>query len=190
MPNQLAEGANEQLGNIPFGHLIGGPMVAAVEAQAAAARSSADFIREIGFDEKGDVRNIVFKYKSTDNETPKEVTLNVPLLTILPIPFIRIDNMSINFKAKITAESTLREAKSKSSEKDVSASVSARYWIAKAEMSASYSSKKDSRSTKESKYSVEYTMDITVNAVQDDMPAGMATILNILNDSISNKKKA
>ena len=46
-------------------------------------------------------------------------------------------------------------------------------------------SKKDSTSTSSSKYSVEYTIDINVHAVQDDMPAGMAKILGILTEAIA-----
>ena len=52
-------------------------------------------------------------------------------------------------------------------------------------MNASYSSKKDSSATKDSKYSVEYTMDVAVHAGQDSMPAGMAKVLEMLNNSIS-----
>ena len=61
---------------------------------------------------------------------------------------------------------------------------SASYWFVKAKMNASISSKKDSSSTQNSKYSVEYTIDVNVHAVQDDMPAGMSKILNILADTI------
>lgn len=56
---------------------------------------------------------------------------------------------------------------------------------ARAGMNASYSSKKDSSATKDSKYSVEYTMDVAVHAGQDSMPAGMAKVLEMLNNSIS-----
>jgi len=31
---------------------------------------------------------------------------------------------------------------------------------------------------------VEYTVDVSVHAVQDDMPAGIAKVLNLLTDSI------
>ena len=50
--------------------------------------------------------------------------------------------------------------------------------------SASYSAKKDSTSARDSKYSVEYTMDIYVHAVNDSMPQGMETVLNLLNASL------
>jgi hypothetical protein len=54
-----------------------------------------------------------------------------------------------------------------------------------ADFKANYSSKKDSKATAESKYSVEYTMDVKVHAGQDSMPAGLATVLGILQSSIT-----
>lgn len=52
-----------------------------------------------------------------------------------------------------------------------------------AEFKASYSSKKDSKATQNSEYSVEYTQDVRVHASQAGMPAGLATVLNILSNS-------
>ena len=37
------------LRSLPFGRIIGGPMTAAIEAQALAARSTIDFIKSVGF---------------------------------------------------------------------------------------------------------------------------------------------
>ena len=45
-------------------------------------------------------------------------------------------------------------------------------------------SQKDSKATEESKYSVEYTMDIAVKAGQDSMPAGLAKVLELLGNSL------
>jgi len=50
--------------------------------------------------------------------------------------------------------------------------------------SGGISSKKDSTATNTSKYSVEQTMDISLHAVQDDLPAGLAKLLDILKDEI------
>ncbi|MBQ5410820.1 MAG: hypothetical protein IIU20_03505, partial [Bacteroidales bacterium] len=47
-------------------------------------------------------------------------------------------------------------------------------------ISAQVSSKKDSKATQESKYSVEYTIDVAVHASQDSMPAGMAKVLEMI----------
>ena len=174
----------QRLASIPFGSLIGGPMNAAIQAQANAALSTVDFIKSVGF-VKDKVVNVVFKYGNGNAEQ----TLEVPLLTIVPIPFIRIDDMNISFKASMSQSTESEESEKKSKEVSASLTAGASYWFAKAEMSASVSSKKDSSSTKNSKYAVEYTIDVDVHAVQDDMPAGMAKILNILATSIDNQQE-
>jgi hypothetical protein len=169
-----------ELQALPFGTLIGAPLDAAIEAQARAAVSSVNFIRSIGFDDKGAVQNVTFTAKKGDTET--EIT--VPLLTIVPIPFIRIDDMTIDFKASVTSSTETADKTVQSTSKSAKVSASARYLFFKANLEASISSKKDSESTKNSKYSVETTIDIHVHAVQDELPAGLAKMLNILADTI------
>jgi hypothetical protein len=172
-----------ELAAIPFGTLIGGPLTAAIEAQAKAAMTTVEFIRAIGFDEKGDLINVVFKYKNGP-EAEDLMELEVPLLTIVPIPFLRIENMDIHFKASLSQSTETKETESSSLGSEAKISGSAKYLFFKADMSASVSSKKDSSSTRDSRYAVEYTMDINVHAVQDDMPAGLAKMLNLLNESM------
>ena len=50
-------------------------------------------------------------------------------------------------------------------------------------MSVGYSSKKDSGATRDSRYSVETTMDITITASEGEMPRGIDRLLGILDDS-------
>jgi hypothetical protein len=188
--------ATGQLGALPFGNIIGGPLVAAVEAQAKAARSTVDFIQSVAYkplpvnngvtdsNAPRELQTVEFVYKSGD----KDVKLIVPLLLIVPIPYIRIDDMTIQFKANISAETASQDTTKTETNTNVNANVTGRYgWgPAKVESSfnASYSAKKDSTSAANSKYSVEYTMDIYIHAVQDDMPGGMVEVLKILKESI------
>lgn len=175
--------ARQQLGMLPFGNLIGGPLNAAVEAQAKAATTSLDFIKSLTTADKDDaIPSVTFKYKNGKNTNK----LEVPLIAIVPIPFLRIDSMNIGFKASISASSQESQTNTDSLSKEAKMEASAKYWFAKAKFSGSVSSKKDSTATKDSKYSVEYTMDINVHAVQDDMPAGLAKVLNILTESVGN----
>ncbi|ACS84175.1 MULTISPECIES: DUF2589 domain-containing protein [Musicola] len=181
--SSVQDSATAQLGNIPFGTLIGGPLNAAVEAQANAAKSSVDFIRQVAIGEDGQIRSVVFKYEKEG----QNATLSVPVLTIVPIPYLRIDYLDIAFKANISASTTTSDKSSSSSQLDVKANASWSGWGAKVNFSAAYSSKKDSSSARDSKYNVEYTMDINLHAVQDDMPAGMNKVLNILQECITSK---
>lgn len=186
-PSQVATNA---LSAIPFGSIIGGPLKACIEAQAMAAQTSWNFIQEVGLNtnketgEKSAV-NVTFQFQKDG----RMAQLNVPLLTIVPIPYIAITDIDIAFKANISASSS--SVSETSSSQSVDAGGEAKGSIGygpfklEASMKANYSSKKDSKATQNSQYSVEYTMDVAVKAGQDSMPAGMAKVLEILSNSLS-----
>ncbi|MDJ0679892.1 MAG: DUF2589 domain-containing protein [Xenococcaceae cyanobacterium MO_167.B52] len=184
-PSKVATSA---LQGIPFSALIGGPLGAAVDAQAQSAKTTIDFIQNVGMTGPADNRKAIqveFVYYADG----REAKLIVPLLTILPIPYLSVDSVDIEFKASINASSSTYQEDSTEEESKAAGSAEVKFgWgpvSAKANFEASYSSKKDSKATKESKYSVEYTMDVKVHAGQEDMPAGLAKVLNILGDSIT-----
>jgi len=109
-PSQVATSA---LQAIPFGSIIGGPLKACIEAQAMAAQTSWKFIQEVGLNtnpETGqkEAINVSFMFMQNGHLT----RLNVPLLTIVPIPYIAIQNIDINFKANISASSSSVSGKS------------------------------------------------------------------------------
>ena len=52
------------------------------------------------------------------------------------------------------------------------------------EMKGSISTKRDSKSTRDSNYSIEATIDVNVTAHSESMPAGMAKVLEMLNQAI------
>lgn len=188
----------EDLQAMPFGEMIGGPLSACIEAQEKAALTTVNFIRNVGFakDQNGkttdEVVNVTFMYKREN----KMVELTVPLLTIVPIPFIAIDTVNINFKANLKsfqretgkqkeAESDYQHNYENSSTKKASlgwGSVSRDRSYSSA--TATVSTKKDSVATQTSQYSVEATIDINVVAHQESMPAGMAKVLEMLNQAI------
>lgn len=181
--------ATNALKAIPFGSIIGGPLKACIEAQAMAAQTTWEFIQNVGLNIDPETKekkavNVTFQFI----QGGEMVQLNVPLLTIVPIPYIAINSVDISFKANISASSSSTDENTASSNTDTKASASVGYkgfgLNVSSSMNASYSSKKDSKSTQDSKYSVEYTMDVNVKAGQDSMPAGMAKILEILGNSL------
>lgn len=185
-PSQVATNA---LQAIPFGTMIGGPLKACIEAQAMAAKTTWEFIQEVGLNtdpQTGErtAVNVSFSFM----QGGRMVQLNVPLLTIVPIPYIAINSVDINFKASISASSSTTSEQSESESKGGDLSVNAGLKIGPfhmdAKLNANYSSKKDSKATSDSKYSVEYTMDIAVKAGQDSMPAGLAKVLELLGNSL------
>ncbi len=205
--------AVQELRQIPFAHLIGAPMKAAIEAQALAAQSTIDFIHKVGFQQPlqadsdpvfddttkdasfGDLRNVTFKYfKKTQTETTdspggvdEQYELTVPLLSIVPIPFIRIDEMTIDFKAKLTDAITRNTSSNFEVKAETGGSYSAFWSPVKFDFRVS-STYKTNTSTNASQKR-EYSMDIHVRAVQDEMPAGLSKMLDILEDAIKDKKQ-
>lgn len=182
--------ATNALQSIPFSAMIGGPLDAAIKAQALAAQTSWEFIKNVGLytdQSTGETKAISVSFQYQKDGTM--VNLIVPLLAIVPIPYIAIDTITIDFMAKIDASASTYAEQASESEGSFkgSADVSVGWgpFSAKVHMEGGYSSKSSSKATQESKYSVEYTLNIHVQAGQDSMPAGLATVLNILNSAIT-----
>lgn len=171
------------LQGLPFDNLIGGPLNACILAQAQAAQTTVNFIQEVGLNETQDgTKEAIYVYFNFV-QNGRKVTISVPLLTILPIPYIAINSIDINFKATVNGVENTSDTSEYSSEykrdykKDTKNG-----WRSKrtTSLTTSYSSKYDSKSTKDSSFSVEATIDVAVHAGQESMPAGMAKILELL----------
>jgi hypothetical protein len=199
----MADRAVAELQQIPFAHLIGSPLKAAVEAQALAAQSTIEFIHKVGFQQPegpgagkdlvfddvskdataGKLRSVTFSYtKKDENDTPKEFSLTVPFLAITPIPYIRIDEMTIDFNAKLTDAVQRNTESSFNLSTSISGSYSAFWSPVKldARVSATYNNKSSSSEHQQR----EYSMQIHVRAVQDEMPAGLSRMLDMLEQAI------
>ena len=182
--------ASDALSAIPFGNIIGGPLTACIDAQALAAQTTWQFIQNVGLNtdpKTGEKKAVTVAFQFMRDG--KMAQLNVPLLTIVPIPYIAIQTIDISFKANISASSSSSSMESKSEDVSAgingSASLNLGLFKVNAGFNASYSSKKDSKATQDSQYSVEYTMDVAVHAGQDGMPAGLAKVLEILGNSLN-----
>lgn len=216
MPNP-----GQELSSIDFESMLGGPLIAVVNAQAQSAMASVNFIKEVGFKQlpqdgtagadtaTDDPIYVTFKYPkelapyepavvADPNATPpvagspavqaqyQTQELQVPILTMLPIPFIRIDETTIDFNAKINSV----EYKKTDSTLKVSADLEAKAgWLwgsAKLKVSSSYQRSSQQGNTVNRNYS----MAVHIKAVQDEMPAGMERVLGILEGAISSQPAA
>ena len=110
----------------------------------------------------------------------QEMKIEVPILTMLPIPFIRIDETTIDFNAKINSV----ESRNVETEFGIKGDLTVKQrWpggSAKLSVSASYKRKSQQGFNIEKTYS----MAVHVRAVQDEMPAGMEKLLGILENVI------
>lgn len=209
-----------ELRALPLEHIIGSPLVAAIKAQALAAKTTVDFIKEVGLKPRAleageneadldevsgqsgqpgfEARHVDFKFDRVMEEevvtpppsdapagTPPTKTtkysvvpskLTVPLLAMVPIPYIRINDMTIDFEFQIkdveTSEST--------TETKVSMNAKAGGWFWKVNVKGSFSN----RTINKRETDRRTTLKITVNAVQDQIPEGLGRILDTLNEAM------
>lgn len=118
----------------------------------------------------------------------RKVVINVPLIAIVPIPYIAINSIDINFKATVNGVECESNENTYSEEykRDTNTKSQKRrgFFLNKnkkeTKINTSFSTKRDSKSTQDSKFSVEATIDVAVHAGQESMPAGMAKILEML----------
>lgn len=175
------------LQNLPFDSLIAAPLNACVNAQAEAAQTTINFIESVGLNDVDGQKEAVYVYFNFI-QGGRRVTISVPLLTMVPIPYIAINTIDINFKAKVTGiqnqQNTASESYQKDSEEKRKKSGLGWFSVSSTQLTTSISTKKDSTSTKDSGYSVEATIDVAVHASQDSMPAGMAKILEMLGSAM------
>jgi Protein of unknown function (DUF2589) len=177
--------SGRELATLDFGNLIGGPLNAIVEAQARSAITTANFIREVGFDKDGKVINVDFHYSRKDNDgKDQDFTLTVPFLTMLPIPYVTVDSGTIEFNAKITS---ITEAHSEQNfEQVVNASASAKTWFVNTSVQSKTAyQKKSSTSDREERT---FDMQVRVQVRNQDMPVGTERLLTLLENVIEEKK--
>lgn len=118
----------------------------------------------------------------------RKVVINVPLIAIVPIPYIAINSVDINFKATVNGVECESNENTYSEEykRDTNTKSQKRRGVIlnknkkETKINTSFSTKRDSKSTQDSKFSVEATIDVAVHAGQESMPAGMAKILEML----------
>jgi hypothetical protein len=184
----------DELANLDFEAMIGGPLSAVIRAQSQAAVTSVDFIKAVGFNtEDGEVKEpvmVTFAYdkavESTDGDgntvvEVKPFKLSVPFLTMLPIPFIRVEETTIDFNAKITSVQERSVTSSHGLNTELTAK--AGWGWGSAKLKVNYSYKRNTSAG--SKVERTYTMAVHVRAVQDELPAGTERLLGILENTIT-----
>lgn len=172
-----------ELNNIDFRKMIGGPLQAAVDAQVASSLATVDFINKVGFSvdpntQKKELVMVDFTHTRTDVDAegkalpPKVNGVKVPLLAMLPIPSLRIEHVIIDFNVKLNSV----ESSSTSTDLGVNAEVKGGWGPVSFKVSASFQ-RKTATNVEVKK---EYSLNVNVKAVQDEMPAGLEKILNII----------
>ena len=148
--------ANTAFDSIPFENLIGAPLCACVNAQKQAAEATINYIQEMGFEKKKnstDLSVIMVSFEFVQDGIPKK--LQLPLLSIVPVPYLQIDTVDIKFTAEVAANS----------DDTFNARISNQRY------------EEDTKGTKSLDY--KGLIDLNIRATGTNMPAGLAKIFQV-----------
>ena len=162
MPKDSNEQVLSTIQSIPFGNIIGGPLKACILAQGDATKTTFDYIKQTAFN-KSDVEDGAFdpatvSFTFVIDGAPK--IMIVPLLTIIPVPYISIEHVDLSFTANITAS---QENK----------------------LEAHYTApRRNVDETEDMTADFENLIEVDIHATTADMPSGLARILDIFNNQL------
>jgi hypothetical protein len=172
----------EQFKGLDMKNLIGGPLTAAAEANLLLARTTANFINEVGFDADRKARTVQFKYNKQEpmedgSLVAQDMSVDVPLLAIVPIPNLQIDEVNVMFDMEV------KQCEKSESAMSGSGSFSAKVGWGPISVSISGSVSAHSSNTRSSDQSAKYHVD--VRATNHGTPEGLARVLDMMAASIS-----
>ncbi|MEM7442331.1 MAG: DUF2589 domain-containing protein [Pseudomonadota bacterium] len=206
--NNSQKGSN--YGALNLYQLIGAPLKALIDAEAQSAMATARYIEKVGFepstevkgppggpfeDPLGDLRTVKFNVRRPDAAgRPTEDIVELPLLSLLPIPALQIKDAELEYTVKIL-ETRLRDAPREQIGRRVRQSVTNRSGAKEraaedeeesalletaeqeVELTAVYG-RSDEVSSR--RHSLDMQIRMKVNVEQADLPSGLARLLNMM----------
>jgi hypothetical protein len=182
-------GSEPQREVLSLAQLIGAPIHALVDAEAQSAMATARFIRDVGFrppedaefGELGDLQMAHFKStRAGADGVEEEFEVQVPLLTMLPIPALQIRDAELQYVVKVVQTETLPASREKLT-RNLGESLEV---DAPATMRATFGREPRSGDRR----SMDMLLKMKVRIEQADMPAGLARLLNLAGESVSRNR--
>jgi len=164
--------------SLPLEMMFLAPLQAAITAQVASAKATAEYMKAIGFDDKGQVITVRSGYNQVlTNEKGDPIktvqrVVDAPLLGLVPIPALAIKTVDVEF------ELTVETSETKSSELAVAGSASGK--VGWGFFSASFSASMSSKSSSVRKTDTRARYSVKMHAEQMDPPEGFMRIIDTL----------
>lgn len=193
----------QQFSGLPLDSLIAGPLNAASNANNAMALTQTKFLLDTCFKKEKDKENyepIMIQMsltrgiltpddtKGTTDVKQFTTEFNLPLLTIIPINSLAVDDVDIKFEMEVKSSFGEDTSAKQSSDSKAAGSFEAKvgFGCFSAKVQGSVSSSSHSESSKDTHYeksnSAKYT--ISVHAGQLPLPQGVTTIIDAFSKSI------
>lgn len=196
----------QQFTGLPMGSLIGGPLMAAAKANHQMALTQVDFLMTTCFENKGTdtdcyeprmidmklTRNVITPGEKQGDPpiiSPLTSTINLPLLTILPLNSLAVDNVNVNFMMEVSScySEDHSKASSETTKEDASFNAKIGNGLWSVEVKGSISHDKTNTSSDNSHYEKKNsaTYKVDVHAGQLPLPPGVGVIIQAYTNNIS-----
>ncbi len=187
-----------QFKGLPMESLIGGPLKAACDANVLMAQATSNFINDVGFIPQvaedgtttpGAPRMVDFSFErpGVDQEgapTIELVKLKVPVLAVVPIPNLQVNNVDVSFDMEVKNSTSSREKLDMNASMEAQAKIGWGPVSATVKISGSVSSSKEN--TRSSDSSAKYHVE--VNAKNFGVPEGLARVLDLMNQAAAPRR--
>ncbi|HLL56126.1 MAG TPA: DUF2589 domain-containing protein [Myxococcaceae bacterium] len=158
---------------VPLHVILGAPLAAVIKAQEASAESTGRFVERFA------KQAVDFTYEHKDGNSTEAVRITAPLLSIIPVPNLLIDSLTVNFKYEISQ--TAVEKKKEDTNVQGSAKLGAMLapWV-----DASFSGGVTTSSSLENTAHRGGSLDVTMRASQAPVPAALDKLLQLLSSQL------
>lgn len=196
----MSDDKSEQFKDLDKNLLIGGPLKAACEAQVSLSKAIADFITGICMNNAGD-KNLkdgaadfssgrVCSAEEKNEEVTEKVSLNVPMLGIVKIPELKVDDVNIKFDMEVKSAEAAPVTEGDSADR-----LKFNLDTFRTDISAKVDGSTHEGHIRDTDTSARYH--IQVREGLETMPEGLAKVLDILESSVkpsvgddNNKKRS
>lgn len=170
--------------------LIAGPLIATIEADSLSARKYLDYLMRIAFEsydpvtgETGELRMLTFSYNEQDVNGSRKQTVHIPILTLVPLPLLQIQEADFDFDIKVLdALSQVSEEKFSLEE---GKGVSEPQEESGFKLRVSLAPKQGEQSSTSSlQQNLSANMKVKVKMRQADMPAGLSNLLHLTANNV------
>lgn len=185
-PADLPEPQNDMLS---LAQLIGAPIHALVDAEAQSAMATARFVRSVGFtgptdgdsgfSDLGDLQMARFKRRRrAANGVEEDVEVQIPLLSMLPIPALQIKDAELDYTVKIIQAEALPQRQA-----EINQLIAPRDAAAQREPPATLRAAFAREPRNDGRRSVDMLVKMKLRIEQADMPNGLAQLLALASET-------
>ncbi len=169
--------------------LISGPLVATIDADTISSRRYLQYLFDLAFEsydaatgKAGAMRCLTFEYTSSDVNGKRKQSISIPILTLVPLPLLQIQEANFDFDINVI-DAVTQDASSTFSlkegiEQQRGDGEGSNLRVALAATSG------ESSSSSSLKHGLSANMKVSVKMRQADMPGGVSNLLHLTTNNM------